>query len=56
MSLRDYQQPVLLDLFTSIRKSEGGTFTVMFPRQSGKNEVAAFFAAALALAPAGGNR
>lgn len=50
--LRDYQARVLLSLMDNIAHFPGETFTVMFPRQSGKNEVSAALVSALLLANA----
>jgi hypothetical protein len=46
-ALRDYQARVLRSLLAATRRYPGATLTVMFPRQSGKNEVAAVLVAAL---------
>ena len=46
-SLRLYQTEVLNGLLKGIHDSPGTTFTVMFPRQAGKNEVSAALVAAL---------
>ncbi|MEX1103557.1 MAG: hypothetical protein WED87_04875 [Dehalococcoidia bacterium] len=40
-ALRRYQREVFFDLLDALRTRRGETFTVMFPRQAGKNEVAA---------------
>ncbi len=55
--LRDYQARTLLVLLDGMRACPGATFTVMFPRQAGKNEVAATLVACLlrANAAAGGS-
>lgn len=41
LRLRRYQQEVVRAIWDSIRKRRGLTFVVMFPRQSGKNEIQA---------------
>ncbi len=46
-ALRDYQAATLTRLLTAIPTHPGATFTVMFPRQAGKNEVAACLVATL---------
>ena len=46
-ALRLYQARVLLALAHGVRTSPGATFTVLFPRQAGKNEVAAVLVAYL---------
>ncbi|OAI39280.1 hypothetical protein AYO38_07940 [bacterium SCGC AG-212-C10] len=51
-ALRDYQARTLLALFQGIARHPGATFTVMFPRQAGKNETSAMLCAALLLANA----
>lgn len=48
--LRPYQANTLLSLLGNIRTYPGETFTVMFPRQAGKNEVSSALVAALLLA------
>ena len=45
--LRPYQQTALQGLIEGVHRRKGVTFTVMFPRQSGKNEVSAAFVAGL---------
>ncbi len=45
--LRDYQVKTASALLNGMPASPGGTFTVMFPRQAGKNEVAAVVVACL---------
>lgn len=45
--LRDYQARVLLALLHGLAHEPGVTLTVMFPRQSGKNEVSAALVASL---------
>lgn len=45
--LRDYQVVVLRNLLLGVARCRGETFTVMFPRQAGKNETAAVLVAAL---------
>ena len=40
-TLRGYQARILFSLLWNIRDSPGETFTVMLPRQAGKNEVSA---------------
>lgn len=45
--LRAYQARTLLGLLRGAQTARGATFTVMFPRQSGKNEVAAALVACL---------
>ncbi len=50
--LRKYQAQVLLALLQNIGAFPGETFTVMFPRQAGKNEVSAALVSALLLANA----
>ena len=47
MSLRGYQRPVLVGIHRGMVRERGGTYTVMFPRQSGKNQVAAFLVGGL---------
>ncbi|MGE3074674.1 MAG: hypothetical protein AB7N24_00980 [Dehalococcoidia bacterium] len=47
--LRTYQAEVLLALLGNIADFPGETFTVMFPRQAGKNEVSAALVSALLL-------
>lgn len=51
--LRDYQAAVFRQLFRGVTASRGQTFTVLFPRQAGKNEVSAALVSALLLAHAG---
>jgi hypothetical protein len=46
-ALRSYQWPTIQALMEGIESSPGATFTVMFPRQSGKNELAAVLVAYL---------
>lgn len=46
-ALRDYQARTLLSLRRGMATNPGATFTVMFPRQAGKNEVAAVLVAGL---------
>lgn len=46
-ALRAYQVETLQSLLDGIERSPGATFTVMYPRQAGKNEVAAHLVAAL---------
>jgi len=41
IKLRNYQIPVMKAIIRSITKKQGLTFVVMFPRQSGKNELQA---------------
>lgn len=41
LRLRSYQQGVLESVFASVLNNNGFTFVVMFPRQSGKNELQA---------------
>lgn len=48
-----YQSAVLLSLLGNIEQKPGETFTVMFPRQSGKNEVSASLVAGLLLGHGG---
>jgi len=48
--LRPYQANTLLSLLGNIHAHPGETFTVMFPRQAGKNEVSSALVAALLLA------
>lgn len=50
--LRPYQARTLLGLLQGIRSYRGETLTVMFPRQSGKNEVSSRLVAALLLSHA----
>lgn len=50
--LRDYQVTVFRALFRGVMRERGATFTVLFPRQAGKNEVSASLVAALLLAHA----
>ena len=45
--LRRYQARILLSLGWNIRDFPGETFTVMLPRQAGKNEVSAALVAGL---------
>lgn len=45
--LRDYQARTLWQLLAGVQTHRGATFTVMFPRQAGKNEVAAALVACL---------
>ena len=45
--LRDYQARVFLMLKYGVARGGGETFTVLFPRQAGKNEVAAALVASL---------
>lgn len=45
--LREYQADLLKTLHQSIGRAPGETFTVMLPRQAGKNEISAFLVAAL---------
>lgn len=45
--LRAYQAKVLAKLRQGMSRAPGETFTVMFPRQAGKNEVSAFLVAGL---------
>ncbi len=47
MGLRKYQREAAESLLRSMEREPGSTFTVMFPRQAGKNEVSAFVIAAL---------
>ena len=51
--LRGYQLRTLLDLLDGIERHRGATFTVLFPRQAGKNEVAAALVDALLRSHAG---
>ncbi|MGE0601786.1 MAG: hypothetical protein AB7J35_19805 [Dehalococcoidia bacterium] len=51
-AMRKYQARVLLSLLHNIAAFPGETFTVMFPRQAGKNEVSAALVSALLLANA----
>ena len=46
-ALRGYQVDLLKTLHQSIGRAPGETFTVMLPRQAGKNEISAFLVAAL---------
>jgi hypothetical protein len=46
-ALRSYQARVLRSLYGQLPASPGAQFTVMFPRQSGKNEVSAALVASL---------
>ncbi|MBA4179831.1 MAG: hypothetical protein C0506_04510 [Anaerolinea sp.] len=46
-ALRLYQATVFKDLLQGMGRAPGETFTVMFPRQAGKNEISAFLVAAL---------
>ncbi|MCJ7624616.1 MAG: hypothetical protein MUO76_14035, partial [Anaerolineaceae bacterium] len=41
LRLREYQQSVATSIVDSVYKRKGLTFVVMFPRQSGKNELQA---------------
>ncbi len=50
MSLRSYQRPVLVDIHRGMVRDLGGTYTVMFPRQAGKNEIAGLLVAGLLVA------
>ena len=52
MSLRSYQRPVLIGIHRGMIEERGGTYTVMFPRQSGKNEIAGMLVAGLLVAHA----
>ena len=45
--LRTYQLEALRNIYDAALSGEGGRFTVMFPRQSGKNETQAQLEAAL---------
>lgn len=45
--LRDYQVRTAQALLVGMPEGRGATFTVMFPRQAGKNEVAAVVVACL---------
>ncbi len=45
--LRRYQARTLIALLRGLQSCRGATFTVMFPRQAGKNEVAAWLVACL---------
>jgi hypothetical protein len=45
--LRGYQFPVFYDLLWAMQKYRGETFTVLFPRQAGKNQLAAELVQAL---------
>jgi hypothetical protein len=45
--LRGYQFPVFNDLFWAMQRYRGETFTVLFPRQAGKNQLAAELVQAL---------
>ncbi len=45
--LHDYQRHTLHQLMRAVRNCHGETFTVMFPRQAGKNEVSAALVAQL---------
>lgn len=51
--LRRYQSETLHSLQYNIEKHPGQTFTVMFPRQAGKNEISAWLVSGLLLAHAG---
>ena len=46
-ALRDYQQDVLLELLRGVRHRRGAIFTVLMPRQAGKNQVSATLVTAL---------
>lgn len=46
-ALREYQAATCLGLLFAMGANRGGTYTVLFPRQAGKNEVAARLVAAL---------
>lgn len=50
--LRDYQAAVFRQLFHGVMDTRGETFTVLLPRQAGKNEVSAALVSALLLAHA----
>jgi hypothetical protein len=53
MAHRRYQSRVLKSLYRHVREGRGGTLTVLFPRQSGKNHVSASLIASLLLDHAG---
>jgi hypothetical protein len=45
--LRPFQQSTVKDLLVGVHRRRGVTFTVMFPRQTGKNEASAAFVAGM---------
>lgn len=45
--LRPYQSQTVMTVMAGVHRRRGATFTVMFPRQAGKNEVSAAFVAGL---------
>ncbi len=51
--LRRYQSRVFLRLMRGVLRQRGATFTVLFPRQAGKNELSATLVSALLLMHAG---
>ena len=50
-SLRNYQLAPALAILKSVREKSGNTYVVIFPRQSGKNEVQAMSPKEQALRP-----